>query len=138
MIETRYRIRATQVDQLGHLNNGSIFNLFEWARWEAAEAGQLVFDEAMWERGVGPVLVTASAEFRKEIRFHEWVTIHTQVEKLVRKKFVILQELFREDGELAAVGHFEGLLIDRETRKVVPLPEDVLAWAREEEIPVEL
>ncbi len=137
MFESRYRIRATQVDQLGHVNNGSIFNLFEWARWEAAEAGQLVFDEALWETGVGPVLIHAAADFRREIRFHEWVRIQTQVEKLVRKKFVIRQEMFREDGELAAVGHFEGLLIDRATRKVVPLPDDVIAWAHAEGIPVE-
>lgn len=127
MFETGFRVRSTQVDQLGHMNNAAFLEIFEWARWEWAEQGGNGFQGMMAELGVGPVVVHADVSFRREVRFHERVRIRTWLEACDHRRGVILQRMFREDGELASEARFTFLTIDLARRKVVDMPAEVRA-----------
>jgi thioesterase-3 len=127
MFETSIRVRSTQVDQLGHLNNAAFLEIFEWARWEWAEVGGSAFHDMMSEQGLGPVIVHADVSFRREVRFHERLRILTWLVDCDHRKGVILQHMHREDGELAAEARFTFLTIDLARRKVVAMPESIRA-----------
>ena len=127
MFETSIRVRSTQVDQLGHLNNAAFLEIFEWARWEWAEVGGSAFHDMMHTQGVGPVIVHADVSFRREVRFHERLRILTWLVGCDHKKGTILQRMIREDGELAAEARFTFLTIDLARRKVVAMPGSIRA-----------
>lgn len=127
MHETTIRVRSTQVDQLGHLNNAAFLEIFEWARWEWAECGGSAFNTMMSERGLGPVVVHADVSFRREVRFHERVRIETRMQSCDSRKGVIHQLMFREDGELSSEARFTFLTLDLAARKVVSMPEEIRA-----------
>jgi thioesterase III len=127
MFETSIRVRSTQVDQLGHLNNAAFLEIFEWARWEWAEVGGSAFHDMMHTQGVGPVIVHADVSFRREVRFHERLRILTWLVGCDHKKGIILQRMIREDGELAAEARFSFLTIDLARRKVVAMPDSIRA-----------
>jgi thioesterase-3 len=131
MFETTIRVRSTQVDQLGHMNNAAFLEIFEWARWEWAEVGGSAFHDMMHSEGVGPVIVHADVSFRREVRFHEHLRILTWLVECDRKKGVILQHMIREDGALAAEARFTFLTLDLAERKVVPMPESIRAMVEE-------
>ena len=127
MHETTIRVRSTQVDQLGHLNNAAFLEIFEWARWEWAEEGGGGFSSMMSGQGLGPVVVRAEVDFRREVRFHDRVRIQTRLESCDTRKGVILQHMHREDGQLAAEARFTFVIIDLAARRVVPMPAEVAA-----------
>ncbi len=127
MHESSFRVRATQVDLLRHLNNASYLELFEWARWEWAETGNRPFLAMMNERDIGPVIVHADVRFRSEVRFHERVRIITRMESCNRRRGVMHQRMLREDGALASEGRFTFVAIDLKQRKVVSIPDEMLA-----------
>ncbi|MFH1465767.1 MAG: thioesterase family protein [Pseudomonadota bacterium] len=131
MHETTIRVRSTQVDQLGHLNNAAFLEIFEWARWEWAEEGGGGFSDMMSGQGLGPVVVRVEVDFRREVRFHDRLRIQTRLESCDRRKGVILQHMIREDGQQAAEARFTFVIIDLAARKVVPMPEEVLELARQ-------
>ena len=127
MFETSIRVRSTQVDQFGHLNNAAFLEIFEWARWEWAEVGGSAFHDMMLEQGVGPVIVRADVRFEREVRFHERLRILTWLVECDTRRGVILQHMIRQDGGRAAEARFTFLTIDMARRKMVPMPEVIQA-----------
>jgi thioesterase-3 len=126
MFETTFRVRSTQVDQLGHLNNAAFLEIFEWARWEWAEEGGSAFHDMMYTQGLGPVIVHIDVGFRREVRFHEKLRILTWLISCEGRKGVILQRMIREDGELASEARFTFVTIDMAKRKVVAMPQGIV------------
>jgi len=125
MHETTLRVRSTQVDQLGHLNNAAFLEIFEWARWEWAEDGGAGFRRLMADRGIGPVVVRAEVDFRREVRFHEHVRILTRLEACDSRKGIIAQQMLRADGQVAAEASFTFVIIHLAERRVVEMPDEV-------------
>ncbi len=126
MFETGFRVRSTQVDQLGHLNNAAFLEIFEWARWEWAEVGGSAFHDMMHEQGLGPVIVHIDIGFRREVRFHDRLTVRTWLVSCDGRKGVILQRMIRPDGELASEARFTFVTIDMARRKIVAMPQAIL------------
>jgi YbgC/YbaW family acyl-CoA thioester hydrolase len=129
MHETTLRVRSTQVDQLGHLNNAAFLEIFEWARWEWAEDGGGGFSDMMSSQGLGPVVVRAEVDFRREVRFHDRVRIQTRLESCDTRKGIIQQHMVREDGQVAAEARFTFVIIDLAARRVVEMPREVVEMA---------
>jgi len=132
MFETGFRVRSTQVDQLGHLNNAAFLEIFEWARWEWAETGGSAFNNMMEEQGVGPVIVHIDIGFRREVRFHDRLRIFTWLVACDGRKGVILQRMIRPDGQLASEARFTFVTIDMAKRKIVAMPDAVVAMVEPE------
>ena len=131
MFQGRYRVRSTQVDQLGHMNNAAFLEIFEWARWESTESGVFPFTALLEEHGVGPVIVHADVSFRREVRFHDYVQVTVTFDEVEGRRGFIRQQMFREsDGELASEARFTFVMIDMAARNVVPMPAPLVAAAR--------
>ncbi len=127
MFETRFRVRSTQVDQLGHLNNAAFLEIFEWARWEWGEVGGFDFMQSIREDRVAPVIVHVDISFRREVQFHDQVVIQTCLEHVGDKKGLILQRMMRSDGELASEARLTFVVINLDARRSIPMPEKLIA-----------
>ena len=127
MFETSFRIRSTQVDQLGHLNNAAFLEIFEWARWEWGEQAGSGFQGMIAGRGLGPVVVHADVSFRREVRFHERVRVQTRMESCAHRQGIIHQRMLRADGKLASEARFTFLMMDLAQRRIVPMPKELCA-----------
>ena len=83
--------------------------------------------------GGGYVLpvVHAESEYRRALALGEQVTIRVTVEEVRRRAFTVGYELVNAAGELSARLHTRHVAIDGETRRAMPLPEDLAKALRE-------
>jgi acyl-CoA thioester hydrolase len=115
-------IRYGDLDPQGHVNNAVFATYFESGRVAVFRQPDL---------GIGIpggtfVLVRAEIDFRKELRWPGNVEIGTAVAEFGRSSFVMQQAVFRDDM-CAATGRATLVLLDTETRRSRPLPDDVKA-----------
>ncbi len=114
------------IDYNDHLNMGYYTVLFDRAA-----------DQAFAELGFGPDyvatrgLTTYSAEFHtrylRELHPGDRVRCSFRILDFDEKRFHGYQEMFHEDGWLAATGEGLTLHVDTSGPKVVPMPPDILA-----------
>ena len=115
-------IRYGDLDPQGHVNNAVYATYFESGRVAVFRQPDL---------GIGVpggtfVLVRAEINFRKELRWPGNVEVGTAVAEFGRSSFVMRQAVFRDDV-CAATGRATLVLLDTETRRSRPLPDDVKA-----------
>ena len=124
MFESVFKIRATQVDMFGHLNNAKFLELFEWARWDMHD-------------GRGGVDV----DFKAEVRVGETVKIRSRIGRIGNRSVTLVQDMFKEDGRLAARANFVWTFMDFQTRKAAPMPDDLRRmyeeWQQQDNQPAE-
>lgn len=125
MHEMKVKIRSTQVDTFGHLNNAAYLEIYEWARWEWASADGPDPINLVAERGLGPAIVHIDLDFYREIQFHDAITVRTWFKELTGTKGIICQEMLRSDGVVASKVLITFVMFNLKTRKVVPIPEEM-------------
>lgn len=126
VVETPVRARSYELDALGHVNHAVFFNWFEHARYEFLEACGLSL-EAMAERGWAVVVVHAEADFAREVRQGDELTIRTRVSEVGGASVTLEQEAWREtDGERVATGSVVAVWLGAEGRPL-RIPEEVRA-----------
>ena len=127
MYETKFKVRATQVDLFGHLNNAAYLEIYEWARWEWAEAAGE--DPVSWaqEKRIGPAILHIDLSFQKEIRLHEEITVRTWYHSMERIRAQIAQEMIKADGQVASKVLITYVMINLNTRKVISIPDEMRA-----------
>jgi acyl-CoA thioester hydrolase len=110
-------------DAYGHLNNAVYYALFDTAitGWLAAGLGAPVGSLGAW----GVVVETGCRYFR-ELAFPTPVHAAVRVERVGRTSVTYATGLFAADAEpLAALGHWVHVYVDRDTRRPVPVPDEV-------------
>ena len=125
MYETKFKVRSTQVDIFGHLNNAAYLEIYEWARWEWSEdSGD---DPVKWvqEKEIGPAILHVDLSFSKEIRLHEEITVRTWYHSMERIRAQIAQEMIKADGQVASKVLITYVMIDLNTRKVISIPDEM-------------
>ncbi len=128
----RVTTRWADNDVYGHLNNAVYYELFDSAvnGWLIADAGVDVM--ALPELGV---VAESGCRFFREVEFPRALEVGVRVERLGRSSTTYALGLFDASStEIAAVGHWAHVYIDRITRSTVPIPaaiRDVLARAVE-------
>ncbi|WP_377643504.1 acyl-CoA thioesterase [Oryzobacter terrae] len=128
----RVTTRWADNDVYGHLNNAVYYELFDTAinGWLIAESGVDVM--ALPELGV---VAESGCRYFHEVEFPRPVEVGVRVERLGRSSITYALGLFAaESTEIAALGHWAHVYIDRTTRSTVPIPEavrDALARAVE-------
>jgi acyl-CoA thioester hydrolase len=117
-------VKPEWIDYNGHLNMAYYNVLFDTCSDEAYELLGLGPDYAK-TRG----LTTYTAEFHicylRELHEGDRVRVSLQLVDHSDRSFHTYQELFHEDGWLAATGEALGLHIDMSGPKVAPFPPDV-------------
>lgn len=119
-------IEPAWIDYNNHLNMGYYTVLFDRAA-----------DEAFETLGFGPAYIAArnhttfSAEFHvrylRELKLEDRVRASFRIIAHDEKRFHSFQELYHEDGWLAATGEGMTLHVDLSGPRVAPMPPEILA-----------
>jgi acyl-CoA thioester hydrolase len=124
----RFRIWETltvhwgDMDALGHVNNARYFTYFESARFRYFRAVGL---EELGEGGkLGPVLVSTSCDFRRQIRYPATLEVGARTTRLGRTSFTMDYAVF-EAGAEAPSAESRGVIVwvDYAANRPLPLPE---------------
>jgi acyl-CoA thioester hydrolase len=117
---SRVTTRWSDNDMYGHLNNAVYYELFDSAinAWliTAGEADAMVSPE------IG-VVAESGCRFFRELEYPRPLDVAVRVERLGRSSITYALGLFDGDStEIAALGHWVHVYIDRDTRTAVPIP----------------
>jgi len=110
-------------DVYGHVNNVQYYSYFDTAvnTHLIREAGLDIHNSPI----VGLVVETR-CQFKKSLVFPDRIDAGIRVERLGRSSVTYATGLFREgDDEIAALGHFVHVYVDRSTQTPVPIPEQM-------------
>ncbi len=116
------RMRWSDCDMLGHVNNATYLTYAEQARTEYCE--KLDWD---WQKH-GLILAKAELHFKKPLLYTDNPIIYVRISKLGNKSFDMEHIIMDEKGEnpeLVAIITCVGVMIDYQTGKTFPIPEDV-------------
>jgi acyl-CoA thioester hydrolase len=120
---SRVTTRWSDNDMYGHLNNAVYYQLFDSAinAWLIA-AGDA---DALASPELG-VVAESGCRFFRELEYPRPLDVGVRVERLGRSSITYALGLFdAEASEVAAVGHWVHVYIDRDTRAAVPIPQVV-------------
>jgi acyl-CoA thioester hydrolase len=121
----RVTTRWSDNDMYGHLNNAVYYELFDSAinGWVVTGAGVDVM--ALPELGV---VAESGCRFHRELEYPRPLDVAVRVERLGRSSITYTLGLFdARSEEVAAVGHWVHVYIDRDSRSSVPIPSAVRA-----------
>ncbi len=120
-------VRWGDLDAYGHVNNTVYFRFFEEARIQWLDSLTLTADG----EGEGPVIVTTSATFRKELTYPGDVTIELLTGRAGNTS---LETFYRvrgsTDGAIYAEGEARMVWISHDTGRPTPLPDTLRDLAR--------
>jgi acyl-CoA thioester hydrolase len=120
-----YEIRWSDLDANGHVNYAAYIDA-------AADVRYWFFSrhnfppERFSEMGIGPIYTTIHAEFLREVRLGESVTITYALSSLSPSgtRWKVHHDVFKSNRKKAAVIELEGTILDLSTRKpIFPTPE---------------
>jgi acyl-CoA thioester hydrolase len=117
--------RWSDNDMYGHLNNAVYYELFDSAinGWLITGAGVDVM--ALPELGV---VAESGCRYFRELEYPHPLDVGVRVERLGRSSITYALGLFdAEADELAALGHWVHVYIERTSRSTVPIPPAVRA-----------
>lgn len=121
----RVTTRWADNDMYGHLNNAVYYELFDSAinGWLIAGAGVDVM--ALPELGV---VAESGCRYLRELEFPRPLDVGVRVARVGRSSITYSLGLFdAQESELAALGHWVHVYVDRTTRASVPIPGAVRA-----------
>lgn len=111
------KIRFSDTDMIGHVNNVAFAALLESGRTAFGQA--LLFPHM--QRGTQVVMARVEIDYRRELHWPGAVDIGSRIVAVGRSSYVIGQGIFR--GEVCiTTGRTTLVMIDRETRKPMALP----------------
>ena len=120
--QARDVIRYGDLDPQGHVNNTVFATYFETGRVMLLREPSRLLSPA----GVTSVLARLDISFLREMHWPGEVTIGTATTRIGRSSYTFLQAIF-QDGQCAATADATMVMIDMQTRKARPIPEEAAA-----------
>ncbi len=120
---TEEKLRNADTDQQGHINNAMMASFFESGRIEVLARPELA--ESMKPATV--VVVRVEIDYKKELFYPGTVQVSSRVTHVGRTSFRFEHSL-RCGDDMIASGLATCVLMDRETRKPVPVPDAMRAF----------
>ena len=112
------KIRFSDTDMIGHVNNVAFAALLESGRTAYAHAKLFPHMPA----GLVGVMARIEIDYRRELHWPGAVDVASRVAAIGRSSYVIAQGIFREDVCITT-GRTTIVMIDRQTRRSAELPE---------------
>lgn len=117
-------VRWGDMDAFGHVNNTVFFQYFESARIEYLRA--IDFTAGGSDAGVGPILASTHARFRRPLSFPDTVTVGARTVELAEDRFVMEYRLVSEAlADVAAEGGGVVVSYDYAGARKAPIPHPV-------------
>lgn len=120
---TEEKLRNTDTDQQGHVNNGMMSSYFEAGRIEILDNPAIVSIRKVTRIVVVRMLVN----FRQELFYPGTVRVGSSVTRIGRTSFEFSQAIHSAKGEVATA-EATCVLLDRATRKPTPVPDQLRAF----------
>lgn len=112
------RVRFSDTDMLGHVNNASYFTYMEEARCR--------FVEDIGLRDVPLILASAKVDFRAQTFYGEHLLIETWVPRIGTSSVDMANRILRkETGEVVFEGVAVIVFFDYNTQKSAPIPDPI-------------
>ncbi len=118
------RVVWGEMDSYGHVNNTVYFRYFENARLEYFR--RLGWPVAQRPTGIGPILHTTTARFRKPLEWPDSIAIGARIPNIEADRFTMEHAILSERwGDFATLG--SGLIVtfDYTTNAKVAVPDDL-------------
>lgn len=127
--EVEFRVRYSETDAQGIVNNASYLSYFEVGRVEWVRAAGLSYRD-LEEGGIGLVVVEANIRYKKAAFFDDVLTLQTSLAELGRATLRFGYTLSR-DGEPLVRGHTDHGCIDLKSGRPRRIPEGFMTRLRE-------
>ena len=118
LFRTPIALRWSDLDALNHVNNARYLTFLEQARIEWFDT----VDEPWMTDEIGPVVATATLNFKRPIEYPASIAIELFTERLGNTSVTIGHRIIAADGTVHCDGHVVAVWIDRRSGKPVPLP----------------
>jgi acyl-CoA thioester hydrolase len=125
---TRIEVRGYELDALGHVNHAVYHQYAEVARTKGFEFAGCDWD-VLTERRVGPVLLSTTVNFRRELRVADVVDVTCVAKFGDGKTFTLEQMITKADGTLSAEVYCVLGMMDLAARNLEADPRAVLESA---------
>lgn len=123
MFTTSLQVRFYETDMMEVAHHTNHLRWFEMGRVEFFRSCGISLWDMMNEGIVFPI-TKVSCEYKEPARFDDVITVEVTVAKLTRAQCVFTYRLVREaDGALIATGETQNVFTDKETGKIIRLPD---------------
>ena len=123
MFTTSLQVRFYETDMVEVAHHTNHLRWFEMGRVEFFRSCGISLWDMMNEGIVFPI-TKVSCEYKEPARFDDIITVEVTVAKLTRAQCVFTYRLVREaDGALIATGETQNVFTDKETGKIIRLPD---------------
>ncbi|MBM6824873.1 acyl-CoA thioesterase [Veillonella magna] len=123
MFTTSLQVRFYETDMMEVAHHTNHLRWFEMGRVEFFRSCDISLWDMMNEGIVFPI-TKVSCEYKEPARFDDIITVEVTVAKLTRAQCVFTYRLVREaDGALIATGETQNVFTDKETGKIIRLPD---------------
>ena len=124
-ISTEITVNWGDMDALGHVNNSKFATWMETARMlYFYEVGMMELYE---NSNIGPILARIEVDYKFPVVFPDEVKVQTSVSRIGNSSFDMKYQIssLSREGEVAATGKVVGVLVDYNTGKPIPIPDEL-------------
>lgn len=123
-------VTASDLDELGHVNNARYLNFLEAGRMDwYAKVGLIEgVEAAQGASGFDTVVVNINIDFTRECLLGERLLIETKTSRLGRKSLALHQVIKKPSGDLAASAVVTSVVMDLQSRTSVVLPDHLATF----------
>lgn len=126
--ETELQVRPDDLDMMQHVHASRYLDYVLAARCDQMERCYGMSMEVFLARGLGWYTRTAHFEYKRPLRFGERFRVRTWIQEFFRDGVRVEFEIFKQaNSKLAADGWCHFILVNLQTGRAVPLPEEVMA-----------
>ena len=118
MFEYKYRIKESDLDTFGHVNNAAYVRLFEECRWELITNNGYDL-KYIQEVQRGPIILGIAIKYKKELAVRQNIIITCETKSYNKKIGVLAQKMIDENGDICADADISFGLFDMKTRKLI-------------------
>ncbi|MDY3974320.1 thioesterase family protein [uncultured Veillonella sp.] len=123
MFTTSLRVRFYETDMMEVVHHTNHLRWFEMGRVEFFRACGITLWDMMNDGIVFPI-TKVTCEYKEPARFDDILTVEVTVSKISRAQCVFTYRILREaDGALIAIGETQNVFTDKETGKIIRLPD---------------
>lgn len=121
---TKIKVRFSETDMFGHMNNVSAFIYFEQARIEYLQQAGFTLDDQE-DLGI-PIVADLQCDFHQQIYFNEEITIYVKVNHLGRSSIDLHYMVKNEQNKICLTGRGALVYIDKKSHRPIKLPPAIL------------
>ncbi|MDR7302666.1 thioesterase family protein [Haloactinomyces albus] len=114
---TPFRVLPTDLDLLGHMNNGVYFSVFDLARVDLMTRSGLL--GKLRERGWYPVVTAETASFRRSLKPFRRFDVHTRIVGW-DERHLYLEHRVVTGGKLATTAMIQARFLSRTGERIAP------------------